>query len=186
MLPLKLLTSMYNFNPHPHVEGDVLWKQKLKDGYGFQSTPSRGGWPHDITLGEFGNDISIHTLTWRVTAGLFWLMVGSANFNPHPHVEGDLSSSNSPRQYKWFQSTPSRGGWHPYLGREIPGWDISIHTLTWRVTSIIVAATVDQDISIHTLTWRVTLDQAVLSGKLPISIHTLTWRVTTNGTKWLC
>ncbi len=24
MLPLKLLTSMYNFNPHPHVEGDIL------------------------------------------------------------------------------------------------------------------------------------------------------------------
>ena len=22
MLPLKLLTSMYNFNPHPHTEGD--------------------------------------------------------------------------------------------------------------------------------------------------------------------
>ena len=27
MLPLKMLTSMYNFNPHPHVEGDdkLMW-----------------------------------------------------------------------------------------------------------------------------------------------------------------
>lgn len=32
MLPLKLLTSMYNFNPHPHVEGDsYIWYLLLRN-----------------------------------------------------------------------------------------------------------------------------------------------------------
>ena len=65
MLPLKLLTSMYNFNPHPHTEGDKEYKgyAKLERDFNphphtegdnaehaipglskqFQSTPSHGG-----------------------------------------------------------------------------------------------------------------------------------------------
>ena len=43
MLPLKLLTSMYNFNPHPRVEGDKLRDTLEQLANEFQSTPSRGG-----------------------------------------------------------------------------------------------------------------------------------------------
>ena len=68
MLPLKLLTSMYNFNPHPHVEGDRVRGPKM-------------------VLRE---TISIHTLTWRVTCAGSSSVGIFINFNPHPHVEGDL------------------------------------------------------------------------------------------------
>ena len=62
--------------------------------------------------GDWLEDISIHTLTWRVTSaslsgGSLWMY-----FNPHPHVEGDADDALL-----------------TYLLQSI-----SIHTLTWRVT----------------------------------------------------
>ncbi len=79
-------------------------------------------------------DISIHTLAWRVTRIIPISSAIPINFNPHPRVEGDFISR---------------------LLR-IPNSAISIHTLAWRVTSGIVNLCVKFGISIHTLAWRVT------------------------------
>ena len=80
------------------------------------------------------NQISIHTLTWRVTCQQVGVMVVADDFNPHPHVEGDAGSAFT---------APSAAA-------------ISIHTLTWRVTLFGEGFDVPGMISIHTLTWRVT------------------------------
>ena len=58
------------------------------------------------------------------------------------------------------------------------GSDISIHTLTWRVTMPVTIEELTYQISIHTLTWRVTRWLERGDGMSEISIHTLTWRVT--------
>ena len=77
-------------------------------------------------------NISIHTLTRRVTpkkmAGKIYvgdfnphphtegdtkrptLSPGYSDFNPHPHTEGDLKALKAIRGIQVFQSTPSHGG----------------------------------------------------------------------------
>ena len=79
--------------------------------------------------------ISIHTLTRRVTRRLDGASSGPRNFNPHPHTEGDF--------------IPYRLLWRH--------WQISIHTLTRRVTTNWTLSDFQFIISIHTLTRRVTV-----------------------------
>ena len=78
-----------HFNPHPHVEGDCKVAQVGQTQIPFQSTPSRGGWPKVLVSADGTPQISIHTLTWRVTKSSRVCWWNPSNFNPHPHVEGD-------------------------------------------------------------------------------------------------
>ena len=75
------------FNPHPHVEGDA------------KPLPT-----------PVEDEISIHTLTWRVTSNVSNSDFVNAYFNPRPHVEGDFGPISYATVEQRFQSTPSRGG----------------------------------------------------------------------------
>ena len=73
-------------------------------------------------------EISIHTLTQRVTVPLVAMQKGRKDFNPHPHAEGDSMR----RQLNEGKT------------------DISIHTLTQRVTcKRRFAGTVNDDFNPH-------------------------------------
>ena len=85
--------------------------------------------------------ISIHTLTWRVTAAEFYASGGGMDFNPHPHVEGDVWIDKKIKTNIQFQSTPSRGGWPTFIGsilipvsfQSTPsrgGWQLHLVSLT--------------------------------------------------------
>ena len=126
------------------------------EGRIFQSTPSRRGWRSVLADHAGQRAISIHTLTQRVTRCYLPARAGITDFNPHPHAEGDCAILDGCGLRRWFQSTPSRRGWRRH-GRNRPYVrDISIHTLTQRVTTTGIRGDVAQDISIHTLTQRVT------------------------------
>ena len=66
-----------------------------------------------------------------------------------------------------------------------PTQEISIHTLTQRVTATILDEKGVDDISIHTLTQRVTASEHCNGQPLHISIHTLTQRVTVTLASYL-
>ena len=124
-----------NFNPHPHVEGDDFRRSQ-----------------------ERRLDISIHTLTWRVTFFRVYRLIAVPYFNPHPHVEGDLQDFKeipgcndfNPHPHVEGDSChgsclPSFYNFNPHPHVEGNQWSnsqrrthtgISIHTLTWRVTHI--------------------------------------------------
>ena len=56
------------------------------------------------------DDISIHTLAWRVTITAEAVEYFLKDFNPHPRVEGDNELAYILYDFYQFQSTPSRGG----------------------------------------------------------------------------
>ena len=103
--------SESRFNPHPRVEGDDKLPSQFHHLFQFQSTPSRGGW-------------QIFALSFQI----------SFLFQSTPSRGGWLRLSILIHPFISFQSTPSRGGWL-LSWRNQPGWfDVSIHTLAWRVT----------------------------------------------------
>ena len=77
-------SSLVDFNPHPHTEGDGSY-----------------------AVLDMDIIISIHTLTLRVTkktvSGFKWAW----DFNPHPHTEGDVFMEVQSKSRIIFQSTPS-------------------------------------------------------------------------------
>ena len=84
------ISSHYrHFNPHPHVEGDLLSIRFPWFLAHFNPHPhvegDRGGYPKV----KHYSKISIHTLTWRVTGHFLPRVLQACDFNPHPHVEGD-------------------------------------------------------------------------------------------------
>ena len=78
-----------HFNPHPHAEGDVSLDRQADATHDFNPHPHAEGDVRDGHLYCVYPDISIHTLTQRVTK-LYMAKNGQLqNFNPHPHAEGD-------------------------------------------------------------------------------------------------
>ena len=57
-------------------------------------------------------------------------------------------------------------------------FDISTHTLTWSVTTLLLPYHAQMFISTHTLTWSVTDFKDFEQFYSYISTHTLTWSVT--------
>ena len=57
-------------------------------------------------------------------------------------------------------------------------WIISTHTLTWSVTRLRRSNRQGKSISTHTLTWSVTAAMYTQGVEKIISTHTLTWSVT--------
>ena len=84
-----------------------------------------------------------------------FFVASSVCFNPHPHAEGDC--------VKDICFSPV---------------DVSIHTLTRRVTVAFWSISVAGTVSIHTLTRRVTVPVKYTELMYIVSIHTLTRRVT--------
>ena len=130
-----LLLQLADFNPHPHVEGDRCSDFCIDDLMKFQSTPSRRGWRRRLVWEHAYGAISIHILTWKMTAGARLYRDLQLDFNPHPHMEDDVTPASYDMQTSQFQSTSSHGGWPA-------GWKsgcvfemISIHILTRRMTN---------------------------------------------------
>ena len=122
-----------DFNPHPHTEGDRSSWQPNACYLAFQSTPSHWGWLGLRTYLRLAFQISIHTLTLRVTLCEAYL-----------HKLYGIS----------IHTLTLR------VTKRLPGhkitFEISIHTLTLRVTVCRYSSGYYTSISIHTLTLRVT------------------------------
>ena len=78
-----------DFNPHPHEEGDANPREKFIWSKHFNPHPHEEG---DILEKRDAvvEEISIHTLTKRVTPPPPPTRGKDRIFNPHPHEEGDL------------------------------------------------------------------------------------------------
>ena len=132
----------YDFNPHPHVEGDCASSYR----YAGRSDISIHTLAWRVTFCPVGsmtcNAISIHTLTWRVTGAAIFASTTSWNFNPHPHAEGDAGASFESMHMAQFQSTSSHGGWPLHLVYLIPKYSIYrtwcnfIQLICWKSLSI--------------------------------------------------
>ena len=107
------------------------------------------------------------------------LLLQLADFNPHPHVEGDRCSDFCIDDLMKFQSTPSRRGWRRRLVWEHAYGAISIHILTRRMTWYVLQKTsitrAFQSTSSHG-GWPTRTARA--SAERVISIHILTRRMT--------
>ena len=92
----------------------VTWVQRsiIADKL-FQSTPSRGGWQGNAN-------------------GLLCL----DRFNPHPRVEGDYLAGVFRHRKRCFNPHPRVEG-DPVISRLSVTPSVSIHTLAWRVTSLL-------------------------------------------------
>ena len=145
--------------------------------------------------------VSIHTLTQRVTWAQIAVELVKQSFNPHPHAEGDQEIIPVWLQLSKFQSTPSRRGWRCPAGKSISDTGFNPHPhaegdsnlsrvqlslLTFQSTPsrrgwlfYVVHGNSATAVSIHTLTQRVTsFPQPKIFDGGKVSIHTLTQRVT--------
>ena len=88
-------------------------------------------------LSDNAEEISIHTLVWRVTTDTSKQSLDNSYFNPHPRVEGDGSRSRCRAYTGNFNPHPRvEGDLEDKLG--ITDISISIHTLVWRVTASVI------------------------------------------------
>ena len=76
------------FNPHPHAEGDLNTHTLPILLPRFNPHPHAEGDSYSLGCQYFTN-VSIHTLTRRVTKKQTAPGSKTSSFNPHPHAEGD-------------------------------------------------------------------------------------------------
>ena len=130
---INIILLIY-FNPHPHEEGDHFQRNVVSFGnISIHTLTKRVTRTHKKMHLLFS--ISIHTLTKRVT--LFRLIPSDsacAYFNPHPHEEGDLGLFKTSKLSHNFNPHPHEEG-DNLICRNISSFNISIHTLTKRVTA---------------------------------------------------
>ena len=104
-----------------------------------------------------GYFISTHSLTRRLTNRTIIPLEESLHFNSQPHKEAD----NGIRAYDVdicaFQLTASQGGWRSDPRKMERHCNISTHSLTRRLTDLILLANGQSDISTHSLTRRLTV-----------------------------
>ena len=167
----------FHFNSHAHVERDIhhslsricykkfqltrsrgAWhtaKWVFKMRMTFQLTRSRGAWHAKREQLRIIIDISTHTLTWSVTGN---------GYSRRLWLQFQLTRSRGAWRWKWlfqtimfvFQLTRSRGAWRYDITYKHNEEGISTHTLTWSVTTDLIARLDYFQISTHTLTWSVT------------------------------
>ena len=89
----------------------------------------------DFRAMEMVEEISIHTLAWRVTGRRLSPRRAKTHFNPHPRVEGDRNIWDTRQIDSHFNPHPRVEGDGDELGTYVT-YRISIHTLAWRVTAM--------------------------------------------------
>ena len=99
-------TTSWNFNPHPHAEGDAGASFESMHMAQFQSTSSHGGWPEFLPEDKGLHVISIHILTRRMTERNAFYADDRWNFNPHPHTEDDTCLPKSRGKMTDFNPHP--------------------------------------------------------------------------------
>ena len=121
--------------------------------------------------------VSIHSLTQRETAS-FTMTVLLLLFQSTPSRRGRPFAWTPDKQEDMFQSTPSRRGRLQPLTWSGIVFDVSIHSLTQRETSITHSPHLRKYVSIHSLTQRETLNKKTFAWTPDVSIHSLTQRET--------
>ena len=150
------MTTLY-FNSQPHKEADSALIRFPVTTFLFQLTASQGGWPQLPILLSVCSDISTHSLTRRLTLGIFLINLlitisthsltrrltrcfgcirtGSAYFNSQPHKEADQTGTTT--YYPCYISTHSLTRRLTYQAGAMGGnYQISTHSLTRRLTVI--------------------------------------------------
>ena len=126
-----------HFNSQPHEEADANPSSSISAPLLFQLTASRGGWQSPDAA---DNCFCTFQLTasrggWQCSVTL---LEEISHFNSQPHEEADAEvCSNSVGQYV-FQLTASRGGWRDTLGYTSEMVVISTHSLTRRLTAVML------------------------------------------------
>ena len=121
-----------HFNSQPHKEADCSHSQQISSTISFQFTASQGGW-RNAAKTIWSGIISIHSLTRRLTVIIPFLLE-ERHFNSQPHKEADRECAAWCSNASVFQFTASQGGWQA-IGNSLNGvFEISIHSLTRRLT----------------------------------------------------
>ena len=79
------------FNSQPHKEADIHQLHKTKQENYFNSQPHKEA-DKEITEYEYDRDISIHSLTRRLTPRIIITVNNQKDFNSQPHKEADFMS----------------------------------------------------------------------------------------------
>ena len=124
--------SRLYFNSQPHKEADFFRFQFLSQ-----------------------HSISTHSLTRRLTAIIVQHPAFPKNFNSQPHKEADIFSNASFSLFAYFNSQPHKEA-DEIMGGTVEEYTISTHSLTRRLTIVVLVPSGPAEISTHSLTRRLT------------------------------